>query len=141
MNQLRDLPIGVQDFAKLRERDLLYVDKTQYVANLLLGGGVYFLSRPRRFGKSLFLSTLAAYFEGQKDLFRGLYLEKAEEELARKKGREAWETYPVLRIDLNAKNYVDREKLIERLSFCLDELEKKCGVRKRYKTPEELENK
>ena len=137
MNQLRDLPIGVQDFAKLRERDLLYVDKTQYVANLLLGGGVYFLSRPRRFGKSLFLSTLAAYFEGKKELFRGLYLENAEEELARKKGREAWETYPVLRIDLNAKNYVDREKLIERLSFCLDELEKKYGVRKRYKTPEE----
>ena len=96
-----------------------------------------FLSRPRRFGKSLFLSTLAAYFEGKKELFRGLYLENAEEELARKKGREAWETYPVLRIDLNAKNYIDREKLIERLSVCLDELEKKYSVRKRYKTPEE----
>ena len=113
----KNLPIGVQDFEKLRKRKLLYIDKTQYVADLLEGGGIYFLSRPRRFGKSLFLSTLAAYFEGKKDLFTGLALEQAEQELAAKEGREAWETYPVLRIDLNAKNYIDREKLLERLSF------------------------
>ena len=133
----RILPIGVQSFDVMRSDDFVYIDKTRHLYNLVTSGRVYFLSRPRRFGKSLFLSTLAAYFEGKKELFRGLYLENAEEELARKKGREAWETYPVLRIDLNAKNYVDREKLIERLSFCLDELEKKYGVRKRYKTPEE----
>ena len=62
MKQLRELPIGIQDFEKLRTRKLLYIDKTQYVADLLRGGGIYFLSRPRRFGKSLFLSTLKAYF-------------------------------------------------------------------------------
>jgi len=121
----------------MRSDDFVYIDKTRHLYNLVTSGRVYFLSRPRRFGKSLFLSTLAAYFEGKKELFRGLYLENAEEELARKKGREAWISYPVLRLDLNAKNYIDREKLIERLSFCLDELEKKYGVRKRYKTPEE----
>ena len=137
MNQLRELPIGVQDFEKLRKRKLLYIDKTQYVADLLQGGGIYFLSRPRRFGKSLFLSTLAAYFEGKKELFEGLFLEHGEPELAAAQGREAWQTFPVLRFDLNAKNYIDPEKLTERLSFCLDELEKKYSVRKRYKTPEE----
>ena len=135
MNQLRELPIGVQDFEKLRTRKLLYIDKTQYVADLLQGGGIYFLSRPRRFGKSLFLSTLAAYFEGKKELFKGLFLEHSEPELAAAQGREAWETYPVLRIDLNAKNYIDREKLIERLSFCLDELEKSIAFANAIKHP------
>jgi len=133
----RNLPIGVQDFEKLRKRKLLYIDKTQYVADLLEGGGIYFLSRPRRFGKSLFLSTLAAYFEGKQELFTGLALEQAEQELAAEEEREAWETYPVLRIDLNAKNYIDREKLLERLSFCLDDLERKYGVRNLYKIPED----
>jgi len=136
MNQLRDLPVGIQSFEDLRTRGFVYVDKTRYVRDLVRGK-VYFLSRPRRFGKSLFLSTLEAYFEGKKELFKGLFLEHGEPELAAAQGREAWETYPVLRIDLNAKNYIDREKLIERLSFCLDELEKKYSVRKRYKTPEE----
>ena len=79
---LRELPIGIQSFEKLRERELLYVDKTQYIVPLLRGGGIYFLSRPRRFGKSLFLSTLQAYFEGNKTLFEGLSLEQAEPALA-----------------------------------------------------------
>ena len=78
------LPIGVQSFQSLRESGYLYVDKTPYIEQLLRGK-VYFLSRPRRFGKSLFLSTLAAYFRGQKELFKGLYLEKAEEENLRSK--------------------------------------------------------
>ena len=72
----KDLPIGVQSFEDLRKNDYLYIDKTKYIEQLLQGK-VYFLSRPRRFGKSLFLSTLAAYFRGQKELFKGLYLEKA----------------------------------------------------------------
>ena len=67
----KDLPIGVQSFEDLRKNDYLYIDKTRYIEQLLQGK-VYFLSRPRRFGKSLFLSTLAAYFRGQKELFRGL---------------------------------------------------------------------
>ena len=78
MNIPRKLPIGVQSFKVLRDDRYLYVDKTKYIAQLVASGRVYFLSRPRRFGKSLFLSTLAAYFRGQKELFKGLYLEKAE---------------------------------------------------------------
>ena len=113
---LRDLPIGVQSFEKLRQRDLLYVDKTQYIVPLLKGGGVYFLSRPRRFGKSLFLSTLQAYFDGRKELFEGLALERAEVELAAREKREAWVTYPILYLDLNASSYttvLDLEDLLE----------------------------
>ena len=98
------LPIGVQSFQSLRESGYLYVDKTPYIEQLLRGK-VYFLSRPRRFGKSLFLSTLAAYFRGQKELFKGLYLEKAEEELAQQEGREAWQEYTVLYLDLNTEYY------------------------------------
>jgi len=128
MNQLRELPIGVQDFEKLRTRKLLYIDKTQYVADLLQGGGIYFLSRPRRFGKSLFLSTLAAYFEGKKELFRGLYLEKAEEALARKEGREAWQTYPVFYINLNDSNYEEPTSLSILLNDLLFKWEQKYGA-------------
>ncbi|MFC2347990.1 MAG: AAA family ATPase, partial [Bacteroides sp.] len=75
------LPIGIQSFEKIIKEKYIYVDKTRYIVQLLRGQ-VYFLSRPRRFGKSLFLSTLAAYFRGQKELFKGLYLERAEEELS-----------------------------------------------------------
>lgn len=71
----KDLPIGVQSFEDLRKNDYLYIDKTKYIEQLLQGK-VYFLSRPRRFGKSLFLSTLAAYFRGQKELFKGYTLRK-----------------------------------------------------------------
>ena len=92
---LRDLPIGVQSFHDLRRRGFIYVDKTQYISSLVRGKQ-YFLSRPRRFGKSLFLSTLQAYFEGRKDLFEGLALERAEVELAAREKREAWVTYPIL---------------------------------------------
>ena len=87
----RKLPIGIQSFKVLRNDRYLYVDKTEYLARLVTGGRVYFLSRPRRFGKSLFLSTLAAYFLGQKELFKDLYLEKAEEEQAEFEQRAAWE--------------------------------------------------
>ena len=111
MSQLRSLPIGVQDFEKLRNRNLLYIDKTQYVVDLLQGGGVYFLSRPRRFGKSLFLSTLGAYFEGQKELFNGLFLEHGEPELAAAQGREAWQKHPVLYLDLNTEEYKNASQL------------------------------
>ena len=72
MEFLRKLPIGVQSFEKLRSEGFLYVDKTEYVYRLVQSGAPYFLSRPRRFGKSLFLSTLRAYWEGKKELFEGL---------------------------------------------------------------------
>jgi len=87
MNKPHKLPVGIQSFEKLRRDGYLYIDKTAFVRNLVQGSNPYFLSRPRRFGKSLFLSTLAAYFLGQKELFKGLYLERAEEEQAIQEGR------------------------------------------------------
>ena len=105
MNTPRKLPIGVQSFKDLREKRFLYVDKTEYLSRLVNNGKVYFLSRPRRFGKSLFLSTLAAYFLGQKELFKGLYLEKAEAEQAAQENRSVWQEYPVLYLDFNTGNY------------------------------------
>ena len=123
----RKLPIGVQSFQSLRESGYLYVDKTQYIEQLLRGK-VYFLSRPRRFGKSLFLSTLAAYFRGEKELFNGLYLAQAEEELARESKREAWQKHPVLYIDLNAEVYSDERALENILNVHLTQFEKLYGT-------------
>ena len=82
MNISRKLPIGVQSFKVLREDHYLYVDKPEYLFRLVQSGQVYFLSRSRRFGSPFAFSTLAAYFLGQKELFKGLYLEQAEEEPA-----------------------------------------------------------
>lgn len=93
---IRKLPIGIQDFPRLRAEGYLYVDKTAFVHKLATEGSVYFLSRPRRFGKSLLVSTLGAYFEGRKDLFHGLAIEQLEQD---------WIEYPVLRLDLNAEKY------------------------------------
>ena len=123
----RVMPIGVQSFEKLRTEDFIYVDKTQYLAKLLHGSGIYFLSRPRRFGKSLFLSTLKSYFEGKKDLFRGLYLEQEEEKLAVKKGRDSWEEYPVLHLDLNTAEYKRAEDLEKILNYHLNLWEELYG--------------
>ena len=94
MNITRKLPIGVQSFKVLRNDRYLYVDKTAYIVQLVT-----------RFGKSLFLSTLAAYFRGQKELFKDLYLEKAEEEQAAQENRNAWQEYPVLYFDFNTGQY------------------------------------
>ena len=123
----RKLPIGIQSFQNLRKNGFIYVDKTQYIAQLL-NGRVYFLSRPRRFGKSLFLSTLAAYFRGQSELFKGLYLEKAEEELAKQEGREAWQQYPILYLDFNASNYKETDSLAINLNNHLTAWEKLYGT-------------
>ena len=125
MNIPRKLPIGVQSFKVLRDDRYLYVDKTKYIAQLVASGRVYFLSRPRRFGKSLFLSTLAAYFLGKKELFKGLYLEKNEEEQAVQENRSAWQEYPVLYLDFNTGQYDTRESLISRIELFLSPLEKK----------------
>ena len=128
MNIPRKLPIGVQSFKVLRDDRYLYVDKTKYISQLVASGRVYFLSRPRRFGKSLFLSTLAAYFRGQKELFKGLYLEKAEEEQAVQENRAAWLEYPVLYLDFNVGKYTDTDALNERLHVLLGEAEQKYGI-------------
>lgn len=99
---IRKLPIGVQDFDKLRLEDYLYVDKTALIYQLISTGQAYFLSRPRRFGKSLLLSTFKAYFEGKKELFEGLAISKLEVE---------WKEYPVMHLDLNAEKYESKEYL------------------------------
>ena len=137
MNRPRRLPISTQDFEKLRNAGDLYVDKTQYIEKLLSLGTVFFLSRPHRFGKSLFLSTLKAYFEGRKELFEGLYIAEREEEIARWERREAWEESPVLYFDLNARDYVNQDALPNRLLKQLKKLEKKYQVVGEGDVPEE----
>jgi len=128
MNFSRKLPIGIQSFKVLRNDRYLYVDKTEYLFRLVQSGRVYFLSRPRRFGKSLFLSTLEAYFLGQKELFTGLYLEKAEEEQAEFEQQAAWEAYPVLYLDFNTGNYIESDELGMNLNRHLCKWEKLYGV-------------
>ena len=132
----QDLPIGLQSFESLRRANFIYVDKTEFIEKLL-HGRYYFLSRPRRFGKSLFLSTLKAYFLAQKELFEGLYIGEREEKLATEQGREAWITFPVLHLDLNAKNYVSRKSLLEILDFHLSDWEKKYSIARKEETPED----
>ena len=127
MNTPRKLPIGVQSFKVLRNDRYLYVDKTKYLFQLVTGSRVYFLSRPRRFGKSLFLSTLKAYFCGQKELFTDLYIEKAEEKQAAQENRSAWQEYPVFYLDFNIGNYNCMETLTENLNIFLSQLEELYG--------------
>ena len=137
MNITRKLPIGVQSFKVLRNDRFVYVDKTAYLAQLVTGGRVYFLSRPRRFGKSLFLSTLAAYFLGQKELFKDLYIEKAEEKQAVQENRTPWQAYPVLYLDFNTKNYIDEQALIDILNLHLNEWEAQYAIPKTAEAPED----
>ncbi len=137
MNAPRRMPLGTQDFEKLRNFRALYVDKTQYIEKLTSIGNVFFLSRPHRFGKSLFLSTLKAYFEGKKELFDGLYIAKVEAELARQQKREPWEARPVLYFDLNAKVYDDKEALRTRLSQQLLKHEQLYSVTQRSNDPDD----
>ena len=91
-------PIGIQSFAHLREDNYLYIDKTDLIYKLATEGKIYFLSRPRRFGKSLLISTLKAYFEGKKELFTGLAIEKLEQK---------WDKHPVFHIDFNGINFTE----------------------------------
>ena len=123
MNLIRKLPVGIQSFEKLRRDGYLYIDKTPFIWKLVQSSNPYFLSRPRRFGKSLFLSTLKAYFCGQKELFTDLYIEKAEEEQAAQENRSAWQEYPVFYLDFNIGNYNCMETLTENLNIFLSQLE------------------
>ena len=102
----RKLPIGIQDFEKIRNEGFLYVDKTEYIHSLVQSGAPFFLSRPRRFGKSLFLSTLKAYFEGKKELFEGLKIRELEDG-----NEDAWQEYPVFYIDFNKMNFKEDSAL------------------------------
>lgn len=120
MNKPRYLPIGIQTFEELRTKNYIYVDKTAFVDSLVRSGKPYFLSRPRRFGKSLFLSTLRSYFEGRKDLFEGLAISKTETE---------WKQYPVFYFDFNVGDFTTEENFRASLGLKLDSYEKIYGVR------------
>ena len=102
----RKLPVGIQSFEKIISNDNIYVDKTEYIYRLVHTSVPYFLSRPRRFGKSLLLSTMKAYWEGKKELFRGLRIEELE-----KDNPDAWQEYPVFYLDFNRDNYNGNEVL------------------------------
>lgn len=113
-------PIGIQNFEDLRRNGYAYVDKTQFVYKLADEGKYYFLSRPRRFGKSLFLSTLEAYFQGKKELFEGLAIYDLETE---------WKQYPIFHIDLNTANFREEGSLYTVLNDYLSAWEDKYGTR------------
>ena len=113
-------PIGIQDFEDLQRNGYAYVDKTNFVYKLADEGKYYFLSRPRRFGKSLFLSTLEAYFQGKKELFKGLAIYDLETE---------WKKYPIFHIDLNTANFREKDSLYTVLNDYLTTWENKYGTR------------
>ena len=119
---LKRCPIGIQAFEKVIEGNYLYIDKTEYIYQMANGASKYcFLSRPRRFGKSLLTSTLHCYFAGKKDLFKGLAIEKLETE---------WTEYPVLHFDMSLAKHLDKEKLNEYLAWRLREYNEKYGLTK-----------
>lgn len=116
--ETRKLPIGIQTFEKIRVGNYVYVDKTAFVWKLVSSSAPYFLSRPRRFGKSLLLSTFESYFEGRKDLFEGLTIGRLEKE---------WNVHPVLHLDLNAEKYDSPEGLYAILDRYLKMWEDRWG--------------
>lgn len=125
---IRKYPVGIQNFEDLRKEGYCYVDKTELMYQLVQSGKYYFLSRPRRFGKSLLLSTIQAYFEGKKELFHGLAVEQLEQE---------WNTYPVLHLDLNPQKYDSAEALRAILNQYLESWETIYGDEKKDRAPEE----
>lgn len=119
MEEIRKYPVGMQTFSKIREGNYVYVDKTKYIVELLKNGSQYiFLSRPRRFGKSLFVSTLQAYYEGRKELFGGLALGEYEKE---------WVKHPVLHFDMSTAKHMDSKGLLSELNLKLAQYERIYG--------------
>ena len=118
MENLRRYPIGIQTFSEIRKSNYLYIDKTEYVYWMVHFTKYVFLSRPRRFGKSLLTSTLHSYFSGQKELFQGLAIEKLEKE---------WTEYPVLHFDMSTAKHADCEQLLQELNMKLIRYEEVYG--------------
>ena len=112
-------PIGIQTFSEIITENYLYVDKTALIYDLVKGSKYLFLSRPRRFGKSLLMSTLEAYFKGRKELFKGLAIEQLEKD---------WIEYPVFRFDLSPAYYDDPSRLISRIESCLENFEREYNL-------------
>jgi hypothetical protein len=119
-------PIGIQSFSEIREKGFVYVDKTAAIYKMTSSGKFYFLSRPRRFGKSLLVSTLEAYFKGRKELFKGLAIEKLEKE---------WEKYPVLHLDFTGSRYMELSDLQTALDQQLSRWESIYGIASKYADP------
>ena len=117
--KLKRLPVGIQTYEKLVNNNCLYVDKTEYIYKMINLGSYIFLSRPRRFGKSLLVSTLQAYFEGKKDLFKGLYIDTVEKD---------WTEYPVLKFSMASAKHVDTDRLNRYLSSMLEREEEKWNI-------------
>jgi len=116
----RNLPIGIQDFEEIRKNNYIYVDKTDLIYKLATEGKPYFLARPRRFGKSLLVSTMKAYFGGRKDLFEGLAISKLEKK---------WEVHPVIHIDFSgAGKFATNEELTNYLDFTLKNYEQEYNI-------------
>ncbi len=116
----RNYAVGVQQFDWIRERKAPYVDKTEYVWKMVSTNAVnFFLSRPRRFGKSLLVDTLRCYFEGRKELFEGLYIYDKEKE---------WKKYPVIRLDLSNGKYYEKERVHPTFNFIIGQQEEKYGI-------------
>lgn len=117
---LKLYPVGIQTFERIRKENKLYIDKTEYIYRMTHSGGCYFfLSRPRRFGKSLLVSTFESYFSGKKELFEGLAIEKLEQE---------WMEYPVLHFDMSGGKHMEKEQLEDYLSNRLETEERKWGI-------------
>ena len=117
-------PIGIQDFGEIRRNGYAYVDKTALMYKMVSEGKYYFLSRPRRFGKSLFLSTLESFFSGKKDLFEGLAVWEQEWE---------WKQYPILHLDLNTELYDSKEALENKLNLFLANQKKKLQKKQKLR--------
>ena len=127
MAQARKYPIGIQTFSEIRERNYLYIDKTQYLADFIDKGYKYvFLSRPRRFGKSLFASMIHAYYEGRKDLFEGLAMGEYEKD---------WVKHPVLHFDMSAAKHMDKDMLERYLADMLTDQEAVFGYKSEKQDP------
>ena len=117
---LKLYPIGIQTFERIRKEDKLYIDKTEYIYRMSHTSGTYFfLGRPRRFGKSLLVSTMHSYFEGRKELFQGLAMEKLEKE---------WTEYPVLHFDMSLGKHMEKEQLERYLLYILANNERRHGI-------------
>jgi len=127
MENIRNMPIGIQSFEAMRTGSYVYVDKTGFIPMLEKIGRAYFLSRPRRFGKSLFISTLQAYFEGRTELFKGLFIEKYKNDRG-----EEWQNYPVLKLDLNAKEYTKEDHLEDILNYHINKWKADYNIESEY---------
>ncbi|MDE6424188.1 MAG: AAA family ATPase, partial [Muribaculaceae bacterium] len=115
----RIYPVGIQTFSEIIEEKYLYVDKTSLLYDLVHQGKYVFLSRPRRFGKSLLMSTLEAYFKGRRELFEELAISELESD---------WIEYPVFRFDLSGENFNSIDRLIAHIQDFLDQIEIKYGI-------------